>query len=108
MILTVYIVCRYIGCVYKCNIYIYNIHTDGIINRHVLMASSWKLRTTALQDIKRGGNPAAMQHYHNEPLMLKISAAAKVPEMIHSVYLHFEVLHIIKLQPPEVFLCLFF
>ena len=25
------------------------------------------------EDIKRGGNPAAMQHYHNEPLMLKIS-----------------------------------
>ena len=30
------------------------------------------------QDIKRGGNQAAMQHYHNEPLMLKISRWARL------------------------------
>ena len=54
----------------------------GIINSHFLRASSEKWCPN--QDIKRGGNPAAMQHYHNEPLMLKISAATKVLEMIHS------------------------
>ncbi|CAE7249848.1 AKR2A [Symbiodinium pilosum] len=38
------------------------------------------------EDIKRGGNQAAMQHYHNEPLMLKISRAmGGVPEEVKSV-----------------------
>jgi len=38
------------------------------------------------EDVKRGGNQAAMQHYHNEPLMLKISRAmGGVPEEVKSV-----------------------
>eukprot|EP00931_Biecheleriopsis_adriatica_P076009 TRINITY_DN49766_c0_g1_i1.p1 TRINITY_DN49766_c0_g1~~TRINITY_DN49766_c0_g1_i1.p1 ORF type:complete len:277 (-),score=90.09 TRINITY_DN49766_c0_g1_i1:107-937(-) len=38
------------------------------------------------EDVKRGGNQAAMQHYHNEPLMLKISKAmGGVPEEVKSV-----------------------
>lgn len=38
------------------------------------------------EDIKRGGNPAAMQHYHNEPLMLKISRAmGGVPDEVKTV-----------------------
>ncbi|CAE8647765.1 unnamed protein product [Polarella glacialis] len=38
------------------------------------------------EDIKRGGNQAAMQHYHNEPLMLKISRAmGGIPEEVKSV-----------------------
>mmetsp|Transcript_108208 Transcript_108208/g.151011 ORF Transcript_108208/g.151011 Transcript_108208/m.151011 type:complete len:276 (-) Transcript_108208:70-897(-) len=38
------------------------------------------------EDIKRGGNQAAMQHYHNEPLMLKISRAmGGVPEEVTTV-----------------------
>merc|ERR1712014_356010 len=37
-------------------------------------------------DIKRGGNQAAMQHYHNEPLMLKISRAmGGLPEEVKTV-----------------------
>jgi len=38
------------------------------------------------EDVKRGGNQAAMQHYHNEPLMLKISRAmGGVPEEVKVV-----------------------
>ncbi|CAE7347663.1 AKR2A [Symbiodinium natans] len=38
------------------------------------------------EDIKRGGNQAAMQHYHNEPLMLKISRAmGGVPDEVKTV-----------------------
>mmetsp|Transcript_9526 Transcript_9526/g.17674 ORF Transcript_9526/g.17674 Transcript_9526/m.17674 type:complete len:276 (-) Transcript_9526:132-959(-) len=38
------------------------------------------------EDIKRGGNQAAMTHYHNEPLMLKISRAmGGVPEEVKTV-----------------------
>eukprot|EP00930_Biecheleria_cincta_P023114 TRINITY_DN16739_c0_g2_i1.p1 TRINITY_DN16739_c0_g2~~TRINITY_DN16739_c0_g2_i1.p1 ORF type:complete len:295 (+),score=80.25 TRINITY_DN16739_c0_g2_i1:124-1008(+) len=38
------------------------------------------------EDVKRGGNQAAMQHYHNEPLMLKISRAmGGLPEEVKAV-----------------------
>ncbi|CAJ1348389.1 unnamed protein product [Effrenium voratum] len=38
------------------------------------------------EDIKRGGNQAAMQHYNNEPMMLKISRAmGGVPEEVKTV-----------------------
>jgi len=38
------------------------------------------------EDVKRGGNQAAMQHYHNEPLMLKISRAmGGLPDEVKTV-----------------------
>lgn len=47
------------------------------INPLLLEVYDQFLLELAMQDIKRGGNPAAMQHYHNEPLMLKISGATQ-------------------------------
>merc|ERR1712232_1407388 len=51
------------------------------------------------EDIKRGGNEAAMTHYYNEPLMLKLSRTmGGVPEEIQPVM---EKLHTTPMTPQE-------